>query len=92
MEMKWLGNKTVCYFRFRPKDGEVPINKDAVSHTACLDPDRRSRGNVLRTEKSVNELVEGMTEGILQMERWYIYCENIPYRVAAQIGPNNKHF
>jgi hypothetical protein len=45
----------------------------------------------LPTERSANELVNGMTEGILQMERWYIYCENIAYRVAAQIGPNNKY-
>jgi hypothetical protein len=31
-ETNWLGNKTVCYFRFCPKDGEVPMNKDAVIH------------------------------------------------------------
>jgi hypothetical protein len=31
METNWLGSKTVCYFRFCPKDREVPINKDAAN-------------------------------------------------------------
>ena len=32
-ETNWLGNKTICYFRFCPKEGEVPIDKDAVIHS-----------------------------------------------------------
>jgi len=55
------------------------------SYTTCLDPDRRSRGEILRTEKSVSEIVDGMTERILQMERQYIYCENVLYRVSKSV-------
>jgi hypothetical protein len=83
-ETNWLGSKTFCYFRVCPKDGELPVTK-VQSYTTCLDPDRRSRGKALRTEKCANELVNGMTDGILQMERRHIDCGNIAGRVAAQM-------
>jgi len=67
-ETSWMGNKQFAISGSVSRTEMCPSIK-TQSNTACLDPDRRSRGKELRTEKSANELVNRMTEGILQMER-----------------------
>jgi hypothetical protein len=67
-----MGNKQFAISGSVSRTEKWPSVK-TQSNTACLDPDRRSRGNELRTQKSANELVNGMTEGNSQMERWHIF-------------------